>query len=279
MRIRGRSLALVLALLAVLVMIGCGDDLKDRMRADEIVQSALAAQGGLSSSHMEGVFVAAAQGTFNGAPLNVNLNSGKASIDADWAHRRIRAHGELGVGYNGMLVPIQADLYLVENCTCARIGIAGSTENWTRGSLSLDIWPYVTDPRLMNGLLHYITSDLAGEEVVGGAACDVLRITPDLTAIQRAVSEKYPPLGEIPDLAALFEELSVRVWVARDTSLITRVEVTGRAHATAEALGQAPSSDVLDIDFTLTGDASGFNEPVSIELPSEMQSPGQDGCA
>ncbi len=269
---RGNRWALVLALLGVLVVIGCGGGLNDKMRGDEIAQNALAAQAGISSSHMEANLVATVQGTLYGAPLSVSVDGGKASIDADWAHKKAKADAELTVAYNGMLIPIKAGLYSVDNSSYTQATIGGMTENWTKGYLPLDVWPYLTDARVMSGLLRYVSSELAGNEDVNGVACNVLRLTPDFAAIQQALSEKYPSVGDIPDIAALFSQLSIRVWVASETSFVTRLEVSATARVTAQALGQAPNNDVLDISLTLTVEASGFNEPVSIEPPAVAQS-------
>jgi hypothetical protein len=268
---KGGSLAFVMVLLALLVVIGCGGDVEEKMHADEIVQNALAAQAGIASSHMAANLVATVQGTLFGAPLSVSLNGGKASVDADWAHRKMKAGTELTVEYNAMPFPIKADLYAVDEYYYRPVPILENTDNWTKGLLPLDFWSILTDARRMNGLLNYVGSELVADEEVGGVDCNVLRLSPDLAAMQEALSQEYPAVGDIPDLAGLFDHLSILAWVARDTSFVTRIEVSATAHATAEALGRTPNSDALDINFTLTVEASGFNEPVSVELPAEAQ--------
>ncbi len=49
---KGKSLVLILALVAVLALVGCGSP-TTKVSADEVVQDALAAQAGVTSSHME----------------------------------------------------------------------------------------------------------------------------------------------------------------------------------------------------------------------------------
>ena len=62
---KGKSLVLILALVAVLALVGCGSP-KTKVSADEVVQDALAAQAGVTSSHVEITINATAKGTANG---------------------------------------------------------------------------------------------------------------------------------------------------------------------------------------------------------------------
>ena len=64
---KGRSFVLILVLLAVLALVGCGSS-ETKVNADEVVQDALAAQAGVTSSHVEITIDATAEGTLNGMP-------------------------------------------------------------------------------------------------------------------------------------------------------------------------------------------------------------------
>lgn len=265
-RREGRSLALVLVLLAVLVLAGCGE-MNQKVRGDEIMQRALAAQADLATSQMEASFVATVEGTLFGSPFTVSLDGGKGSVDADWANRKMKAGAELTVTYNDVPFPVKADLYVIDGHLYRAVTISEGTDNWNRSGLPLDVWPILADARRMSGLSNYVESELVEDEVLDGIDCHVLRVTPDLSAIQRAVSEQYPLVGEIRDIESIYDHLSILAWVAKETSLVVKIELSAVTRVTSREFPRLPDGDTLDSSFTLTVEASGFNEPVLIDLP------------
>ncbi len=100
---KGKSLVLILALVAVLALVGCGSP-KTKVTADEVVQDALAAQAGVTSSHVEITIGATAQGTANGTPMDVTLD-GTVNGDVDWANKKMKAHLGMNANSHGMYLP------------------------------------------------------------------------------------------------------------------------------------------------------------------------------
>lgn len=265
----GRSLAFLLVLLVLLAVVGCGSS-EPKLSADEVVQNALAAQAGVTSSHVQTNITATVQGTLNGSTLDVSL-TGEASGNADWANKKMKSQTELTIGYNDLPMTIAANIYAVDNYTYTQVTASGTTDNWTKSSLSMEFWSAQGNAEFIDGLLPYAEPESLADEKVGDVNCHVLRFTPDIAEIQQTLSQQHPELADVPSIANMVNHLSVVVWVAKDTSFVTKIQIEAMAHVTPEALGQTANGDALDINLTFTMEASNINEPVSIELPAEAQ--------
>jgi hypothetical protein len=265
---RGSPLLLALILLGLLAAAGCGGSQEPGVSAREIVDNALAAQSGATTSHMETSIKASMSGTLEGAAVNITM-SGTASGDVDWANRKAKSHSEMTGTYSGMPVALTAETYAVDNYSYSRVTAFGTTDNWTRTALAATYWSTQTYVQLIDGLLQYADPELQADEQVGGVDCHVLKVKPDYQDIQEDLGQQYPEIADIPDMENLFDHLSILVWVARDTSFVTRIEIVANAHAAPGELGETASGDSVTVALTLTMEASKINEPVAIAVPAE----------
>jgi len=266
---KGRSFVLILVLLAVLALVGCGSP-ETKVSADEVVQDALAAQAGVTSSHVDITLDATAQGKLNGAALDASLNA-IANGDIDWANKKMKSHLGMTVGYNGMSIQMSSDMYAVDNLTYTQTTMMGMTDNWTKGSLPIDFWFTPDNAQFINGLLQSTEAESLPNEPVGGVNCYVLELHPDIAAIQQMMSQQSSAEEEMPNMEDIITNLSFKVWVAKDTSYVTKIEIVLSANVPPEVLGGTAGGEGLDISLTITMEATEFNESVSIELPAEAQ--------
>lgn len=265
---RGRSILLAVVLLGLLAVVGCGGSQEPEVSAREIVDSALAAQAVVTTSRIQTNIEASMSGTLEGAAVNISM-SGAASGDVDWANRKAKSHSELTGTYNGLPVAVTAETYAVDNYSYSQVTAFGTTDNWTRSTLDATYWSTQTYVQLIYGLLQYADPELQADEQVGGVDCRVLKLKPDWEDIQEDLGQQYPEIADIPDLENLFDHLSILVWVARDTSFVTRIEIVAAAHAAPGELGETASGDSVTIALTLTMEASKINEPVAVTVPAE----------
>ena len=276
---RGRSFVLTLALLTVLALVGCGSS-KPKVSAGQVMQNALAAQAIVTSNHVEITDNASAQGTWNGSALNVSMD-GSANGDIDWTNKKMESHVGMNIEYNTVSLQISADVYAVDNYTYTQVFALGMADNWTKSALPFDVWFTQENAQLISSILQSTQAGYLPDEKVGGINCHVMQLTPDITAIQSAIqqmlSQQSSNQSELPSLADLISNLSFKVWVARDTSFITKTEIALSAHVTPEALGKTANGDALDITLSITMQATDFNKPVSIELPAEAQNAQEGG--
>jgi len=266
---KGRSFVLMLVLLAVLALVGCGST-ETKVSADEVVQDALAAQAGVTSSHVEINLDASAQGKVNGSDLDATLKVA-ANSDVDWANKKMKAHAGMTIGYNGMPIQISSDMYAVDNYTYSQTTAFGATDNWTKSSLPMDFWFTPDNAQFINSILQSTEAQSLPNEKVGGVNCYVLELHPDIAAIQQMLSQQSSDVDELPDMANLISNLSFKVWVAKDTSFVTKIEIALSAHVPSEVLGEAANGAGLDITLTMTMEATKFNQSVSVDLPAEAQ--------
>jgi outer membrane lipoprotein-sorting protein len=271
MKGKGISLALVLVLLAVLALVGCGSS-ETKVNADEVVQDALAAQVNVTSSHMAINIDATAEGTLNGEPLDAGLDAA-LTADIDWANKKMKADLGMNADYNGINFPISTKMYAVDNCSYMQMTFGLMADNWTKSEFPVEFWLSQDNEQTfdVDSILQSTEAESLPSQKVGGVSCYVLRLKPDIAALQQMLSEQGASLEEMPDIDSLISDLSIKVWVAKDTSYVTKIEIVLSAHLTGEAMGDPESSDVLDISLTVTMEMTDVNEPVSIELPDEAK--------
>jgi len=268
---KGRSFVLMLVLLAVLALVGCGST-ETKVSADEVVQDALAAQAGVTSSHVEINLDASAQGKVNGSDLDATLKVA-ANSDVDWANKKMKAHAGMTIGYNGMPIQISSDMYAVDNYTYSQTTAFGATDNWTKSSLPMDFW-FSQDQdsqQFIDSILQSTEAESLPDQKVNGVSCYVLQLKPDIAAIQEMLTDQAGIDEEIPDIDSLVESLSIKVWVAKDTSYVTKIEIELSASVPSEVMGGAAGEEGLDISLTVTMQMTDVNEAVSIELPADAE--------
>jgi hypothetical protein len=272
---KGRSFVFILVLLAVLALVGCGSS-ETKVSADEVVQDALAAQAEVSSSSAEITIVATAKGAIGETDLDVSLD-GTATGDMDWANKKMTAHLGMNAGFNGMTFPVSADMYAFDNITYMQLTMMGNTDNWTKGSLPMDFWFTQENAQFIDNLLQSSEAESLPNEKVGGVNCYVLKLTPDIAAIQQMFSQQSSDEDEMPDVASLISNLSIKVWAAKGTSYVTKIEMELSANIPSEVLGGSAGGEGLDVNLTITMQFSKFNGSVSIQLPAEAQNAVEDG--
>jgi len=168
---------------------------------------------------------------------------------------------------------VTGDMYAFDNVSYIQLTMMGSTDNWTKASLPMDFW-FSQDQdsqQFIDSILQSTEAESLPDQKVNGVSCYVLQLKPDIAAIQEMLTDQAGIDEEIPDIDSLVKSLSIKVWVAKDTSYITKMEVVLSAHLTGEAMGEPESSDVLDISLTVTMQMTDVNEAVSVELPAEAE--------
>ncbi len=282
---KGRSLVLLLVLVTVLTLVGCGGT-ETTVSADQVVQDALAAQAGASSYQMMVTLDASAQGTVSGAPLNATL-TGNVDCLIDQANKKMKAQAEADINVTGeqpMTLNAGAEVYVVDNYTYMGTSMMGVSQGWTKQALPADFWQSLASDNFQTALLTSVEAKYLKETKVNGVSCYELDVTPNVSQLQAMLQgmleEESLTQGEdvqLPNLESFITNLSFKVWVAKDTSCVTKIEIVLSVHITPEALGEEANGDVLDITLNMTMETSNFNQSVSIELPAEAQNATEDG--
>jgi hypothetical protein len=276
---KGRSFVLMLVLLAVLALVGCGNT-ETKVSADKVVQDALAAQAEASSYRMVVTLDASAQGTMSGSAMNATL-SGNIDCLFDQANKKMKAEAEADIDVTGeqpMAFDAEAEVYVVDNYTYMQAAVMGMSQGWTKQALPDDFWQSLASDNFQTALLTSVEAEYLKEEKVGGVTCYVLDLTPDVSQLQQMLQQMVSggastqgADSEIPNLESFVKSMSFKVWIAKDTSLLTQVKVELNLSITPEALGEPANGENLTITLNLTMNASDFNQSVSIQLPDEAK--------
>ena len=276
---KGRSFLLILVLLAVLALVGCGSP-ETKVSADKVVQDTLAAQTGSSSYHMVITLDASAQGTMSGSALNATL-SGNVDCLFDQANKKMKGQAEADINVTGeqpMAFEAGAEVYVVDNYTYMETSVMGMSQGWTKQALPADFWQSLASDNFQTALLTSVEAEYLKEEKVGGVTCYVLDLTPDVSQLQQMLqqmlsdgSSNQGTDSEIPNLESFVKSMSFKVWIAKDTSFLTQAKIELTLSITPEALGQPANGESLTITLNLTMNASDFNQSVSIQLPDEAK--------
>jgi hypothetical protein len=168
---------------------------------------------------------------------------------------------------------VTGDMFAFDNISYIKLVFMGS-DNWTKTALPMDFWFTQENEQFIDNLLQSTEAESLSDEKVDGVNCYVLKLNPDYAALQEMLEQQVGEGEEAPDIASLISNLSIKVWVSKDTSYVTKIEVVLAANIPAEVLGGTAGGEGMTVNLTVTMEMTDVNEPVSIELPAEAQNAG-----
>jgi hypothetical protein len=154
-------------------------------------------------------------------------------------------------------------------------GLGTSPQGWHEQAASAGLWQEQDIISQQEKLLKTSEIRLSGIEKVRDSDCYLLEISPDIESIWETIKQQIGA-GQLPqgvDPQKMFQEVSMKTWIARDTFLPLRVQEAMTLTINSRDLGvQAPagtSSVTMKINLDLT--ASDYNQPISIERPDRLK--------
>ena len=111
-----------------------------------------------------------------------------------------------------------------------------------------------------------------------GQSCYVLEITPDISAMTNWLKAQpgMDQLQEIEqddlDLSRFFKKVFLKEWIARDSYLLLKTEVSVLAEIDTEELGiSAQNAGPLNMNMGVKARFHNYNQKVTINLPAEAE--------
>lgn len=157
--------------------------------------------------------------------------------------------------------------YILGDTVYTRMEAPGELVGWQREGLTPGTWESLQLTQQQLDILESAEVNLMGTEKVDGTDCYILEVTPTQeTALEAMLSQLQfsqqtdvdpSEISEISEIAEIMN-ISAKQWVARDTYLLKKAEMT----ANFSLFGVS-----MEIAFNLT--VGNYNEPVSIVLPPE----------
>ena len=169
----------------------------------------------------------------------------------------------------------ETELYVVDGWIYSGVSVPDEGEEWLKMELASLTWQQQDQLGPYLALLTTTTGiDYKGTEVVNGVECYVLELEPDMDLLSALVADATASLAVMDlsalDLTELYEEISVREWLAKDSYLLQRVEVAVVLEIRPEDIGETGDDfDKLTIEVGMALRYYDYNQPFTVVLPPE----------
>lgn len=250
--------------------------------AQEIIDGVFELLDDISTYQFDMDMVMEAAGEAEGEAFEMTMTMGFSGA-LDLENRQMRADITMS-----MVVPgedemeMGMDIYIIDDMGYMMTDMLEMEPTWMKSEISEADWEEVSEGmRLAESqieLLQGAQVEVIGSETVKGIDCYVLQLTPDMGQLWQTVMQQMQVAGEeiLPEvdeifLEEVFRSFSVKQWVAKDTYFITKAEIDMIMELTPEALGFPEEEGEMTMNIAMTLLAYDYNEPVSIELPTEAE--------
>ncbi len=241
--------------------------------ADEVVAKAAAAQSSLQTYRMDShVTGRMARESSESKTAFIGFLDVAAAVDG--THHRMQLDMTMGMGESADSGGLKyyAQAFLIENHLYTGVSMTPNAFQWSKGDLAGDYWASAEMMQQQVALLQSAGRQLTGEESIDGVDCYVFELVPDVAqTIAMWNLESFLGQGaEMPDWKAEWvQSATVRQWIAKGSSRLTKSEVQVTLSLAAAELDQTLGEGTLDI--TLAGEAffHHYNERVSTVVPLE----------
>jgi len=265
------SLALVLSF-SLVAFVGCGEKLPQE-EIDQIIAGAGAASYDTVSFDMDIPMTIKATGGDDPGTMNVAM-SGTGFIDIINQAMRMTMEVDMNIPGAGPQV-INAEIYVLEGWMYTGMEIPGLDEQWVKMALTEEMWQQQDQvEQYVELLATAVDIDYKGTETVNGVECYVFEIEPDMDTLGDLMVEETSGLGIMDlsglDLGELYQELSVKEWLAKDSYLLQRAEIELVMEIRPSDVG-ATSDDFekMTMGIEMTMRFYDYDQPFTVVLPPE----------
>jgi hypothetical protein len=264
------SLALVLSFTLV-AFVGCKALPQEEM--DQIIADAVAAGYDTVSFDMDFPMTITAEGGSDPGTMTADT-SGTGAIDT--ISQAMRMTLTMAIGAPGTESQnVSAEIYVVEGWMYTGASITDEGMQWAKMALTEPLWQQQDQVGQYAELLATaVEVKYKGTETVNGVECYVFELEPDMDTLGDLLVTVTSSLGLVNlsglDLAALYQELSVKEWLAKDSHLLQRTEIEIVMEISPEDVG-ATSDDFekMTMDIGMTMRFYAYDQPFTVVLPPE----------
>jgi hypothetical protein len=275
----------IVVIFLVLVLIPSFASCTQEPTPQEIIDGVIEAQGEISTYQFELDMTMYAVGEAEGEAHEQTItmdNSGTLDLE------NVQMEADLNMKTN-IVAPVEeeivmgVEMYIIDGMMYAKPEAPGEEPTWMKSELPSVAWEVqkgLSGLENYNELLATAQVEVIGSEKVKGVDCYVLEVTPDLEQLyQTAINPTgasgtggmlLPPVPE-ELLQDIFSSFSVKQWVAKDTYLLMKTKIDMTIETTPELMDYLGEEVEVSMDINLTFLAYNYNEPVTIELPSEAE--------
>jgi hypothetical protein len=170
---------------------------------------------------------------------------------------------------------VASKVYLVGEWMYTGAEMPGLGEQWFKMKVMPGMWEQQNQLEQQVALFEeYAEIEYLGIEAVDGTDCYVFEIVPSMEALGDLLNQQASGMSGVDfsqmDLADLFEEMSVKEWIAVDSYRVLESEVYMRMQLKPEDVGAAGEDfDEMVMDINMSMRMYDYDQPVSIVLPPE----------
>lgn len=180
-----------------------------------------------------------------------------------------------GEGEMGMVM----EMYLVGDGMYMMMDMPEMDPMWMKMELPEGTWGEMNQLEPQLEMLELAELEVIGSETIDGTECYVLRVVADEEQIWELVMQQMNTVGgEIPEIEEEFmkdiwRDVSMKQWIAKDTYFLVRTEMDLVMEMSSDAMGLPEAEGEFTIDLSMYMDMTlyDYNQPVSIDLPSEAE--------
>ncbi|HUT68428.1 MAG TPA: DUF6612 family protein [Dehalococcoidales bacterium] len=216
-------------------------------------------------------------GEADGTPIEVNMTMAvNGVIDIVKSQMKIDMNMYMA-GPEEEPMNIAIKMYIFDDMTYTMMDMPLMGPIWTKTDTEEKFWDEMSYAESQVDLLKGAQVEVIGIEVVDGKDCYVLQITPSMDQLWDLMMEQMIMSGEeIPDIPVenikdMFRSFSVKQWIDKNTSFLTKADIATLMVITPEAVGEAEGEGEITMDITISMLAKNYNQPVSIVLPPEAE--------
>jgi hypothetical protein len=263
-------LALSLALVMSLALVGCDQGLPQD-EVDRIIENVTNAQYDTVKMDMDMTMTMEATGGTD--PVEMAMAGGGTGV-MDMVNRAMQMTMNISVdipelGEQTMV----SKVYLVGEWMYTGVEIPELGEQWFKMEVMPGVWEQQNQLEQQIAFLKSaVKIKSLPDQAVDGTDCYVFEVVPSVEALGDLLAQQSSAMGGMDfshlDLAGLFEEMTVKEWIARDSYQVLKSEVYMRMRMLPEDIGASKSDfDKMVVDINMTMRLYDYNQPVSIDLP------------
>ena len=273
-------LVLSLALILSVALFGCaGEEAAQgeltQEELEQIVADAAIATEGVDTTRFDMNMLMVMDMIAEGEPVRMTIGvDGTGAVDNTGREMRMIMDMDMDIPELGEQ-EMATDVYVVGGWMYMKLDVPVIGEQWMKMALTEEIWQSQSqvDPQI-ELLVSAMEVRLLGSENIRGVPCYVVEIVPEMGILGNLLSQQQGmtgmegiDLGQL-NLADLFKEMSVKVWIAEDSHFLAKSEINVLIEVSAGDVGGAEGDfEEITLDMTVGMELYDYNQGVSIELP------------
>jgi hypothetical protein len=252
-------------LVSVLVLVGltassCGGGAPE-VNVDEVIANSLAAQAGVTTYKLEMSSMEYTYGQSGILTVETTVSI-DTSATVDLTNEEMEIDMTMTIAATGQdTVTTQMRVFSVGDYLYTGTASSSQDWSWTKEPVPSGYWD---DQESLGQQLQFLEGShrrILREENIDGVDCFVLQLTPDLDQLWSVMTQSWTgEMNNVTNPIDVIKGCSVTWWVAKDTSLLAKGVVQMNLDLTSDDM-------VVLVEMKFHD----YNEPISINLPSEAE--------